>query len=150
MKGVSGELIVFLLTFVVWVVGQIVERKRKQQQEAERHPDAQHGPRRGRQREPWLPPADDRVIVDTFGADETPVESVPEMTVASWAPASVGTDTGMGRVRASEAEVRSAAARHRLQLAGAPGEGREALRRAVVLSEVLGPPRALRAWQPPQ
>ncbi|MEZ6009226.1 MAG: hypothetical protein R3F05_15880 [Planctomycetota bacterium] len=150
MKGISGELIVFLLTFVVWVVGQIAERKRKQQQEAEQHPDAQRGPRRGRQREPWLPPADDRVIVDTFDSNDAPVEGVPEMTVASWAPASVGTDTGMGTVWASQAEVRSAAARQRLQLVGAPGEGREALRRAVLLSEVLGPPRALRAWQPPQ
>lgn len=150
MKGISGELIVFLLTFIVWVVGQIAERKRKEKQEAERLPGAEDGPRRGRQREPWLPPADDRPIVDTFGSDEEPVEAVPEMTVAAWAPKSVGTDTGMGRVRASRLEERRIAARQRLQLRGGPGGGREALRRAVLLSEVLGPPRALRSWQPPQ
>ncbi|MGE0192351.1 MAG: hypothetical protein AB7T63_09960 [Planctomycetota bacterium] len=150
MKGISGELVVFLLTFVIWVVGQIAERKRRQKQEAEGPPEARQGTRRGRQREPWLPPDEDRPIEDTFASEGAPVEAVPEMTVATWAPTSVGTDTGMGAVWASLAEERRSAARRQLQLVGAPGEGRAALRRAVLLAEVLGPPRALKSWQPPQ
>lgn len=145
MRGVSGELVILLISFVVWILGTIAERKRR---ETERHPrtmpDEGGAPRA--ERDPRRTSAEARTAAE-------PTEPVPEILVSDWKPAGIRGPawTPTVGVTLSGAQRRQHHARDRLRLGEArKPDRRRALQRAILLAEVLGPPLALRQHPPGQ
>ncbi len=168
---VGPELVVFLITFLVWIIGQIAERERKKRAQQQQHPEAPTHPPGERSegglpdllRLPWPPPdeppppprprrtaAPRDLPGDGSGEAARPAEPVQAPVFAAWRSldAALAT-TAIGTVKSSLSEERRSRARTRLHLTTGTHDDREMLRRAVLLAEVLGAPRAVRAWTPP-
>ena len=135
----DGDLIFFAIAFVMWIVGQIADRKRKQDQAERRQPDREPAPHESAPTNapPRAPsPAQIPTPISRRGADR------PSLTDSLAEQGRVHQAT---HATASEAMLRRRAAWARLGLDAAKGrDPRTAVRRAVLFAEVLGPPRARR------
>lgn len=143
MRGISGELVILVISFAVWILGTIAERKRRGPEERPRRiPDADAPPPlRPPHPEPGAP-----ALAPAY-AEEEPREGI----VSDWKPAGLTGPawTETAGVTLSGAQRRQHSARGRLHLGGGPAGGRRAaLERAILLAEVLGPPVALRPVPP--